>query len=160
MRWSSRHRWVDRVTAWDAEQDRLLQALVRDERKAFAKRLAASGALMQARGLSKVRSYVDRFDREGMMVELRPGQSYVDQMSVLEAIRLIVDGARLEALGRGLPGDQKDEEPAPANVMLINPIVAALTLNPLQTAEAVEAMERMVLALGMEPTPQLTEGLE
>lgn len=155
-RWSKRWRWVHRVTAWDAEQDRLTQELVLEERRAFAKRLAASGALMQAKGISKVRSYIERIDRDGQVVELRRGQMYIDALSVAEAARLIETGARLEALGRGLP--TAAEESAKVGPVT-NPIVHALTVNPGRTAEAREAMERLMMLLGTggEPTTLLPE---
>jgi hypothetical protein len=108
-RWSAAWRWVERAAAWDAEQDRLLRLSQAHARRAFAKRLAAEGAVIQARGLAKIRSYVDRVDGEGRMPELQPGQRFIDEMPLRDAIRLIETGARLESLGRSISGTTSDD---------------------------------------------------
>lgn len=153
-RWSSRWSWVTRVTAWDAEQDRLLHAANVEARRAFAKRLAASGALMQARGIGKVRTYIDRFDRDGQPAELRQGQHFVDELSVAEASPLIEVGARLEQVGRGLPWPDGPEAPAPLT-FVANPIIQALTMSPNRTPQVVEAMEHLVALLTPESPAEL-----
>ena len=149
--WSSKYRWVERVKAWDQEQERLLQAQVAAERLAFAKRLAAVGTMMQTKGYGKIRTYVDRIDKDGFEVELQPGQRYIDEMSVAEATRLIETGAKLEAMGRGLP---PEPEAAPTELTIVpNPVVEALTHDPSKIAEAVDKMEELAELLGWdEPT--------
>lgn len=147
--WSTKWSWQLRVDAWDREQDRLRQEQAAKDRKAFAQRLAASGALLQPKGLTKVRSYVDRYDRDGnetLAEQLRAGQHLTDTIPLLEAARLIEVGARLEALGRGLPSP--GDEATHVTSLQINPIVAALTANPSRTQEVNEHMETLVRLLG------------
>lgn len=154
-RWSSRWNWVARVAAWDAEQDRLVQAANAEERRAFAKRLAASGALMEARGLGKVRTYLDRVDRDGHPVELGPGQHFVDELSIAEAVRLIEVGARLEGIGRGLPSLDRPAAPVP-ETFVANPIIEALAANPKRMPEVAEMLGHLVEILNpgsLEPEP-------
>ncbi len=149
--WSSKHAWVSRVTAWDREQDRLLQQAVAEARRAFAEELAATGAMMRMKGISRISSFVDRVDQDGYEQALRPGQEYIDSLSVADATRLIETGARLEALGLGLPKEQIEGQQAPTNVTVIqNPVLQQLALDPSRTASVVEAMGQVVKALGAE----------
>ncbi len=147
--WSTRWQWRERVAAWDAEQDRVLRAAFVTERRRLARRLAASGALMQAKGLAKIRSFVDRVDVNGEAVALRPGESYIDQLSLASAVRMIVVGSRLEMMGRG----GLDEQPlGPGQAVasealglaLGSPILAAPELNPVALAEATAALSRLL----------------
>lgn len=148
-RWSSQWNWVARVAAWDAEQNRLLQAANVEARLALAKRLAASGALMQLRGLGKVRAYIDRFDRDGQPAELRQGQHFTDELSITEAVRLIDVGARLEGIGRGLPGLDGPAAPAP-ETFVANPIMEALAEDASRLPEVVEATRHLAALLNLE----------
>jgi len=157
--WSTRWGWVERVAAWDAEQDRLLRAAVAEERKQLGKRLAATGALMQSRGVGKVRSYVERVDRDGYEVALRAGQSYVDEMSIAEATRLVEVGSRLEMLGRGGVSDEPltagaASDALAVNVPVPNPIVAAIQRNPPIADEVTDALARLA-ALSEPDVPDL-----
>ena len=153
-RWSSQWRWVERAAAWDAEQDRLVQAANSEARQAFARRLAASGAVMQARGLGKVRSYVDRVDRDGHLTELREGQRYADELSVTEATRLIEIGARLEQIGRGLPSPEHEEPES--TTFAVNPIVEAVTAHPDRLPQVAESIQRL-MAVFMAESPMEIE---
>jgi hypothetical protein len=155
--WSSKWRWQYRVDAWDREQDRLMQLDIVRERKAFARRLAATGALLEAKGLNKVRSYVDRYDRDGNEMtidQLRPGQSFTDTIPLTEATRMIEAGARLEALGRGFPSPDDD---ANVNRVRVNPVIDALTAHPERTEQTIELLESLGKLLGIDEEPEISE---
>lgn len=146
--WSGKNRWVERVAAWDAHNDRLLIREQEEARKAFAERLAATGALMQMKGISRIRAVIDRFDRDGQMNEARPGQEFADELSVADATRLIEAGARLESMGRGgTPESVEQPIETPKVTIVQNPVLQALMVNPNQTAEVVEQMENLVKLL-------------
>jgi hypothetical protein len=153
-RWSAGYQWVDRVAAWDADQDRLLRLAMTKEREQFARRLAASGALAQAKALAKIRSFVDRIDRDGGIAELREGQSYTDTMTVSDATRLLEVGARLEAIGRGVPDGGTVPAPQPVNVIVGNPILAAIAAQPSKASQALAMLEQLAQTLGIEDEPR------
>jgi hypothetical protein len=98
----------------------------------------ASGALTQAKGLGKVGTYVDRFDRDGHPQELRDGQHFTDELSVTDALRLIETGARMEMMGRGLPGP--DESGLAAPTTHVNPIIEAVTKRPDQLSRVLDVL--------------------
>lgn len=84
-RWSSEHRWVDRVTAWDEEQDREL-------------RLRRIEAVREA----------ERSHQEAARKLVTKGLAALEKLavkSVDQARLLIVEGAKLERLALGEPVD-------------------------------------------------------
>ena len=150
-RWSSRWNWVARVDAWDAEQDSAIRAAQAEANRAYARRLAASGAVMQAKGLGKVRAYIERIDRDGQPTTLRPGQHFTDDLSVAEAVRLIEVGTRLEQTGRGLAGRQESARPA-AEAIVANPIIGALTVRPDRLSHVLDAIRAIGTPLAAGPS--------
>jgi len=64
-RWSAANGWVVRAGAWDSEQDRVKRAARVKELEDMGKRQAAAGALMQTKGLGKIRQYQPRVDAQG-----------------------------------------------------------------------------------------------
>lgn len=54
--WSSRWRWVDRVAAWDAEEDRIFREEVARQRIAVARKQAAVAALMLQKATTRLQS--------------------------------------------------------------------------------------------------------
>lgn len=104
---------------------------------------------MQARGLGKLRSYVDRIDRDGHLAELRDGQRYVDELSVPEALRLIEVGTRLEQLGRGLSSLDVPGETESAT-FVTNPIIEAVAAHPDRLPQVAEGIRRLMAVLTAE----------
>jgi hypothetical protein len=157
-RLSSKNRWVDRVSAWDAEQDRILRATMLEERKAMFKRLAATGALMQSKGITRIRGLVSRVDSDGRPIALQPGQEYIDvALSPLDATRLVEAGARLESIGRIVDPDDDTAVGGPGgttNVTIVNnPILAQLAQRPEAVGETAIAMQRLAGLLGLDQPP-------
>lgn len=82
-RWSSEHKWVERVTAWDAEQDRLNRE---EQRKAIAKMRARHTKLAESM-LLKAAKALQQLDPE--------------EMNSNNITRMVDVAAQLERLSRG-----------------------------------------------------------
>jgi hypothetical protein len=126
------------------EQDRLKRVGRAKEIEDMGKRQAAAGALMQSKGLAKLRATVERTDRDGTPVELRAGQRYVDELSVSEAARLIEAGVRLERIGRG-EGDPYVPPPVnvTTNIGLQISVATFMRENPTRVGAVVEVLEQL-----------------
>lgn len=81
-RWSSANSWVERVAAWDDEQDRIL----RQEQIKDIKRMRKRHASMAKKALDKLEQYLDEMDT----AEFNPGNisRFADVFSKLERISL------------------------------------------------------------------------
>lgn len=84
-RWCQRYNWRERAQAWDAEQDALKREAMAREIIQFGERQANIGKLLQTKGI------------------IRLQDMNIGRMSVRDAIACIVEGAKLERLGRGEP---------------------------------------------------------
>lgn len=84
-KWSTRWRWVERARAWDEEQDRLAREAQLQAIKEMRERHAEQARYLQAKGIQALR-------------DLAAGK-----ISAGDAIRLIIEGARLERISRGEP---------------------------------------------------------
>lgn len=94
-RWSAKFDWVNRASLWDDEQDRIerkeaQEAQIREIRK-MRKRQADSGYAMQVKGLEAL------------------SQLAADEMSAQDIVKMMIEGAKLERLGRGDVGEVVEE---------------------------------------------------
>ena len=90
-RWSSAYDWVKRVTAWDAEQDRIARKMQLDEIVKMRKRHAR----IAAKALDKVAAALEHIDPE--------------EMSNADMTRLMDAASKLERISRGDVGDVIEE---------------------------------------------------
>lgn len=90
-RWSSENNWVERVAAWDGEQDRIARHEQQEAIKRMRKRQAESGHAMQCKGL--------------MALKKIP----VEELSAQDIVKLLVEGSKLERIGRGDVGEVIEE---------------------------------------------------
>ena len=123
----------------------------------MGRRQAAAGALMQTKGLAKLRATVKQTVRDGASVELKPGQRYTDGLSVSEATRLIEAGARLERIGRG-EGDPYAPPPVSltTNIGLQTTVSTYMRENPTRVGEVVQALERLAAIMDAGGRPSRT----
>lgn len=94
-RWSAKFDWVKRASLWDDEQDRIerkeaQEAQVREIRK-MRKRQADSGYAMQIKGLEALKKLP------------------LEEMSAQDIVKMMIEGAKLERLGRGDVGEVVEE---------------------------------------------------
>ncbi|VVB51250.1 Uncharacterised protein [uncultured archaeon] len=87
--WSSEDNWVSRVTAWDVEQDRLLRIEHQKAKKKMAKTHMDLAHLAEGRGAKKLHT---------INLDLNP-----EEMTVMEALKAIELGTKLERLTLGEP---------------------------------------------------------
>lgn len=94
-RWSGKNQWVERSTAWDDEKERIEREIAQKEQikaiRAMRKRQAESGYALQIKGLKGL--------------EKLP----LDELSAQDIVKLVVEGAKLERIGRGDVGDVVEE---------------------------------------------------
>lgn len=86
-RWSSKHSWVERVAAWDDEQERIEREIAQKEQakaiREMRKRQAQAGQALQLKATKAL------------------GKIPIDQMSAQDIVKMMVEGAKLERIGRG-----------------------------------------------------------
>ena len=90
-RWSSTHEWQKRVSAWDAEQDRIARQSQIDEIKKMRKRhadLASAMLVKAARALQRIPE---------------------DEIKATDVSRMVDTAAKLERISRGDVGDVIEE---------------------------------------------------
>lgn len=92
---SGKFDWVRRAALWDDEQDRIerkeaQEAQVREIRK-MRKRQADSGYAMQIKGLEALKKLP------------------LEEMSAQDIVKMMIEGAKLERLGRGDVGEVVEE---------------------------------------------------
>lgn len=92
---SGKFDWVKRAALWDDEQDRIerkeaQEAHVREIRK-MRKRQASSGYAMQMKGLEALKKLP------------------LEEMSAQDIVKMMIEGAKLERLGRGDVGEVVEE---------------------------------------------------
>lgn len=92
-RWSSRWKWVERVDAWDREQDRLLRIQMNRERRAMVRR--------HAQQFKAVQTAAVKF----MEVTFGKGFEHVtnETMTVTELIRILDIASKGERIAMGEP---------------------------------------------------------
>ena len=94
-RWSSANNWVERVEAWDADQERIAREVAQkemmEEIRKMRKRQSETGKYMQIKAMKAL----SRMPEE----EIKPG----------DAARLIDIGAKLERTARGDVGEVIEE---------------------------------------------------
>lgn len=86
-KWSSKngHNWVERVTFWDEEQDRLDEIDMKESRKDMIKRHASQSLILQSKSLEKLK-------------DINPAD-----LSANDALRMLTEAIRIERLTRGVP---------------------------------------------------------
>jgi hypothetical protein len=136
-RWSSKWRWIDRVDAWDREQDRK-QTAAADTARADAARLRTmTGHLAVGAALTRLRGDVNAKDVNGkarVVDRLDPGT-----MDAGEVARLMEAGNKMLASGLGESLDLK------GSILVPGPRVQELAVNLLALAiDAIEATARAV----------------
>ena len=89
--WSSKHEWVKRVAAWDAEQDRIARQAQIDEIKKMRKRHADLANAM----LVKAAKALQRIPE--------------DEIKATDVSRMVDTAAKLERISRGDVGDVIEE---------------------------------------------------
>lgn len=94
-RWSSEYNWVERVAAWDIDQERIAREIadkeMRDSIRKMRKRQAETGRFMQVKALKAL----NRIPED----EIKPG----------DIARLVDVGAKLERTARGDVGEVIEE---------------------------------------------------
>lgn len=109
--WSSKNRWVERVDAWDAEQERIKREIAQKEMqediRRMLKRQAAAGKFAQEKAVKALNKMPDE--------DIKPS----------DAARLLDVGSKLERIARGYVGDVIEErdstEAAPPPVTFYMP---------------------------------------
>lgn len=110
-RWSSANNWVERVAAWDAEQERIKREIaqkeMQEEIRRMLKRQAEAGKFAQVKAIKALNKLPDE--------EVKPS----------DAARLLDVGSKLERIARGYVGDVIEErestEAAPSPVTFYMP---------------------------------------
>ena len=82
-RWSAQYSWVDRVDAWDAEQDRLNRIQQQKEIAKMRKKHADLGAVMVGKAV------------------LALSQLKLEEMSASDIARFAIEGTKIERISRG-----------------------------------------------------------
>ena len=101
--WSSRWQWVKRSLAYDEHLAEVRQEAQEKEIKEMAERQAKEGMLLQSKGIERYRS-------------MEP-----QDMSPSDALRALIEGAKLERTARGEPTDiQKSEHSGEIKVDVSN----------------------------------------
>lgn len=94
-RWSGAYSWVDRAAAWDDEQERIDREAARKEQteaiKRMRKRQAESGHALQCKALLALKKIP------------------IEDLSALDIVRMLVEGGKMERIGRGDVGDVIEE---------------------------------------------------
>lgn len=94
-RWSSKNQWVDRATAWDDEQERIEREIAQKEQikaiRDMRKRQAESGYALQIKGLKGLEKIL------------------LEDLSAQDIVKMLVEGAKLERIGRGDVGEVVEE---------------------------------------------------
>lgn len=94
-RWSSKYGWVERVADWDDEQERIEREIAQKEQvkaiREMRKRQAQSGYALQLKATRAL------------------GKLPMDQMSAKDIVNMMVEGAKLERIGRGDVGEVVEE---------------------------------------------------
>lgn len=141
-RWCNRWSWVARAEAWDEELDRQRRDVQARAVREMAERQAKAGMVLQARGLEGLKFLSS------------------DKLSAADAVRLVMEGAKLERLARGEPGEPAQEDGDPALVKVETHqhyhIVQQLTEDP-QAREALKLLHRRMR--GIAPSPNGPEDL-
>ena len=106
-RWSSRHKWVRRVEAYEQDQEREYQAELAEARRAMARRQAANAALFQDAAIKALKA---KFGDDLSKINSK-------SMKNGELIKFFTDAAKIEraALGETVEGDGEDLSPAIVN---------------------------------------------
>lgn len=94
-RWSSANNWVERVAAWENEQDRILRLEQIKDIKKMRKRHADTGALMLSISTMGLKEMLDMSDPK------HPKLKAEIELSPKEIAVLVDSGSKLERLGRG-----------------------------------------------------------
>ena len=100
-RWSSTHEWQKRVSAWDAEQDRLARQAQIDEIKKMRKRhtdMATAMLAKAARALTKIPD---------------------DEIKASDVSKMVDTAAKLERISRGDVGEVIEERDGGASVPVV-----------------------------------------
>ena len=94
-RWSSKYSWVERVAAWDDEQERIEREIAQKEQakaiREMRKRQAQAGYALQLKATKAL------------------GKLPIDQMSPQDIVKMMAEGAKLERIGRGDVGEVVEE---------------------------------------------------
>ncbi len=94
-RWSAKYGWVDRVAAWDDEQERIEREIAQKEQakaiREMRKRQAETGYAMQMKAIKALKNLP------------------FDEMSAQDIVKMATEGAKLERLGRGDVGEVVEE---------------------------------------------------
>jgi len=94
-RWSSRNRWQERVKLWESEQDRQSRAAELAALAEMRTKHLRTATTLQGAGLAALQKYAEEFTKT----------SGKRRMTIRQAILCILEGAKLERLTRGEPGE-------------------------------------------------------
>lgn len=101
--WSRHNRWVERVAAWDAEQDRLRRLALLEETQKMAERHARQAVAAQNAAMIPVSAILTRLQGQEAS-EMLGGVRAADLLSLaLEALRTLPASQGAERLARGEP---------------------------------------------------------
>lgn len=98
-RWSSANNWVERVAAWENEQDRILRQQQINDIKKMRKRHADAGALMVSISTMALKEMLDTSDPK------KPKLKAEIELNPHEISKLMDIGSKMERIGRGDVGD-------------------------------------------------------
>lgn len=97
-RWASRWQWGVRVDDWDADQERRRRAAQEEAIREMADRHARAATGLVAAGIRRLRG-----DPEQNVVRLD-----LNELTARDVLALVTEGAKLERLSRGEPGESVD----------------------------------------------------
>lgn len=117
-RWRSRHAWVERAAAFDAEIDRRRREAMFEEAIEMGRRQAADAAAAQTAVMASIRELNARLDGPDGRAELRDLGLAELLALVIRAIPSFATAARVEREGRGVPGASIAEQPVDAKVTI------------------------------------------
>jgi hypothetical protein len=140
-RWSGKHEWVERVTAWDAEQQRIADAAQTRALEDHQAALVKARLDIEARGLTDYGKLLDKFDdaldklkfhRQRHKKEKDGGSVQIVEFTADDLLKIAKLRREIEELGRvavGLPGKISSTHVTTAGEKLPAPIIWTDPLN-------------------------------
>lgn len=147
--WSGEHRWVERSEAWDRHLDKAARAAQVKRAQKMAERQAALGERMQEVAARKVQALLDATDHSKVGIDA--AQAAMAGLSVSDTLRLAAEGAKLERVALGEPGEVvENREGENSNVYAEAVVQMAREREAAAAQEDAARLERLKRAAGEE----------